>query len=97
MKLLKTLSTLWKYREYDTVYFIHDTSRLGDIVVTIRLAKVLGCEGPFLTLLLMDGSKKQVHRSWTADTYRDAKRIKKEIIEWEKNDYYDIIDRTTKR
>ena len=97
MKLLRMLLILWKYRKYDTIYFIHDTSRLGDIVVNIRLAKLMNIDGQFYVILLLDGSTRMVHRSWTAEKLKEARKIKKEIIRWEKDEYYDIIDRTTKR
>ena len=97
MKLLKMLSILWKFRKYDTIYFVHDTSRLGAIIVNIRLAKLMKIDGQFYDILLLDGSTRTVHRSWTADKYKEAKKIKRDIIKWEKQEYYDIIDRTAKR
>lgn len=91
------LSILWKYRKYDTIYFVHDTSRLGAIIVNIRLAKLMNINKQFYDILLLDGSTRTVHRSWTAEKLKEARRIKKEIILWEKEEYYDIIERTTKR
>lgn len=89
MKLLRMMLILWKYRDYDTVYFIRDTSWGGTIDVTIKLAKIMSYEGQFITIKLLNGDIRKVHRSWTADTYKEAKQIKQGVIQWERGEWYD--------
>lgn len=89
MKCLKSLLTLWKYRKYDTIYYLYDTTRNDRVVVNIRLAKLLHTKNVWYEIMMLSGIIYTVHKYWIARSYKEAKQRRKEILNWEKQNYYE--------
>ena len=79
MKLLKMLKFFWKYRNYETIFYV-DSHFEVPTDIKIRRAKLLSIDGYFMKIALYDCTVKTVHRGWVADTKKSAKVIQDDYI-----------------
>lgn len=89
MKLWKMLSTLWKYRNYDTVYLVCYTNRACDSSIPIRRAKLVGLTVSRAFVVLLDGTKLIVHRSYVTYDKQEANRVRKVCLDYEREMWYE--------
>ena len=88
MKLVRTLLTLWKYRNYDTVYCVFNTNRDCDASIPIRRVKLVGMTVCMAFIKTLDGEEMIVHRGYLADTKKEAEKIRQMCIEYDKEQWY---------
>lgn len=89
MKLVRTLLTLWKYRNYDTVYCVFNTNRDCDVNIPIRRVKLVGMTVGMAFIKTLDGEEMIVHRAYVADNKKDAEAIRQMCINYNKEQWYE--------